>query len=178
MTTQPQTSPMTQTPPAHSAPKSKLHGAIGALLPFIGIILFLFHTVVQLAGGLESGWQKVMLGNAVTYLIGWAMLGGGIAHLFFGQRISKTIGFAHNEFQFEVGAADFSMGLVALLAMSYSTDYWWAIILVSSLYRVICGFGHIRSMIRDHNFATNNTLILIINFVVPTLLIVGYLSWI
>lgn len=158
--------------------KSKLHAVLGGLLPFIGLILFLVATVVQIAGGLETGWQQQMLGNGVTYLIGWAMLGAGIAHLFFGKHISRTIGFKADRYEFEVGAADFAMGVTALVVAGSTPESWWAIILASSIFRVLCGIGHIRSMMQDRNFAANNTTILFINFAVPVFLVVGYLAWI
>lgn len=160
------------------APRSKVHAVLGGLLPFIGLILFTVATVVQIAGGLETGWQQQMLGNGVTYLIGWAMLGAGIAHLFFGKHISKTIGFKADRYEFEVGAADFAMGVAALVVAGSAPESWWAIILASSIFRVICGIGHIRSMIQDRNFAANNTTILFVNFAVPVFLVVGYLVWI
>lgn len=159
-------------------PRPRLLGILGGLLPFIGLILFAIASIVQIAGGLDQGWQREMLSNGVTYLIGWAMLGGGIAHLFFGKHVSKTIGFKADRYEFEVGAADFAMGLVALLVANSNPEYWWAIILASSIYRVICGIGHIRSMIQDRNFAPNNTAILFINFAVPAFLVIGYQAWI
>lgn len=168
---------MTTTIITPTAPKSKGHTLIGGLLPFIGLILFAGATVVQVAGGLDHGWQQQMLANGVAYLIGWAMLGAGIAHLFFGKHISKTIGFKSDRYEFEVGGADFAMGLTALLVAGSAPQYWWAIILASSVYRVICGIGHIRSMIQDRNFTPNNTTILFVNFAVPVFLVAGYLAW-
>ncbi|MTD12376.1 hypothetical protein GIS00_00270 [Nakamurella sp. YIM 132087] len=163
--------------PIQSGPKSKVHALIGGLLPFIGLILFVGATVKQLAGGLGQGWQQEMLGNGVTYLIGTAMLGAGIAHLLFGKHISKTIGFKSDRYEFEVGAADFAMGLVALLVAGSAPEMWWPVILISSIFRVLCGVGHIRSMIQDRNFAPNNTLILFVNFAVPVFLVAAYLAW-
>jgi hypothetical protein len=171
--------PTTSTEPAASAAATarKPHIA-GALLPFIGVFLFAIATIKQVAEGLVPGWQTVMIANGVTYLVGWSLLGAGISHLFFGRRISSTIGFAPTEYQFEVGAADVAMGAAALMATSYGPDYWWAVILISSIFRVICGVGHIRSMIRDRNFAPNNTTILLVNFGVPAFLILSFLAWI
>lgn len=160
-----------------AAPTSKVHAVLGGLLPFIGLILFAVATAVQVAGGLETGWQQQMLSNAVAYLIGWAMLGAGIAHLFFGKHISRTIGFKADRYEFEVGAADLAMGVAALVVAGSSPESWWAIILASSIFRVVCGIGHIRSMIQDRNFTPNNTTILFVNFAVPAFLIIGYLTW-
>ncbi len=150
---------------------------VGGLLPFIGVFLFAIATIRQYAEGLLPGWQTAMIGNGVIYLVGWSLFGAGISHLFFGRRISTTIGFAPTEYQFEVGAADLAMGAAALMASSYGPDYWWAVILISSIFRVVCGIGHIRSMIRDRNFAPNNSTILLVNFGVPAFLILGFLTW-
>jgi hypothetical protein len=160
----------TQQQPAHR------HRLMG-VLPFIGVILFAAATIAQFAGGAGPDWGPVLVGNAVTYLIGWAMLGAGVSHLLFGRRISQSIGFQKSPYEIEVGYADLAMGIVALMAGAYSTDFTLAIILASSIYRVGCGLGHIRSMRREYNFAINNTAILAINFLVPAFLLFAYYSW-
>ncbi|POH72885.1 DUF6790 family protein [Arthrobacter glacialis] len=149
----------------------------GGILPLIGTILFVIVTVLQFAGGAGEDWGPQLVTNAVTYMIGWAGVGAGISHLFFSNKISKTIGFEKSPYQHEVGFADLSMGIVALMAASYSTEFALSVILVSSFYRFGCGIGHIRSMIKDHNFAINNTLILFTNFLVPAFLIFAYYNW-
>jgi hypothetical protein len=150
---------------------------VGGILPFIGVILFAIVTIQQFASNPGDHWGPTLVTNAVTYLIGWAMLGGGIAHVFFGRRVSKTIGFAKSPYELEVGFADIAFGAVALLAASYTLEFSLAIILASSIYRVGCGIGHIRSMIQDRNFAPNNTAILAVNFLVPAFVIFAYYAW-
>jgi hypothetical protein len=147
------------------------------VLPFIGVVLFVISAVPIFLGGLTGDWQHQLLLNAIIYMIGWAGVGAGISHIFFGNKISKSIGFEKSPYELEVGFADFSFGVVGLLAGSYSTDYWLAIILVSSLYRIGCGIGHIKQIIQSRNFAVNNTVILFLNFVVPIALLVAYFSW-
>ena len=70
-----------------------------------------------------------------------------------------------------------AMGIVALMAGSYDPDYWFAIILASSIYRAGCGIGHIRSIVKTGNFAINNTAILFQNFVVPAFLLAAWYAW-
>lgn len=147
------------------------------ILPFIGVILFLISLVPMFFGNYEGDLQKDILLNAVVYMIGWAGVGAGISHIFFGKQISKSIGFEKDPYELEVGFADLSFGIVALLAAHFSTDYWFAIILVSSLYRIGCGIGHIKQMIQTKNYAVNNTAILFTNFVVPAFLIIAYILW-
>jgi hypothetical protein len=150
---------------------------VGGLLPYIGVMLFLLATVEQFAKGTTDQWGRTLVANAVTYLIGYAMVGAGISHIFFGARISKTIGFAKSPYEMEVGFADLAMGAVALIAVNYPLEFSLPIILISSIFRVGCGVGHIRSMVQDRNFAINNTLILGVNFLVPAFLLVAYYAW-
>lgn len=150
---------------------------IGGLLPFLGVILFLAATIAQFATGAGDDWGPTLVGNAVTYLIGWAGVGAGVSHLFFGRRISGTIGFRPSPYELEVGFADLAMGVVALLAAGYGPEFSLAVILVNAIFRVGCGIGHVRSMVQDRNFAINNTAILFVNFVVPAFLLVAYRLW-
>jgi hypothetical protein len=151
--------------------------AAAGLLPLIGPILFVVATIHQFAGGAGEGWGPTLVQHGVFYLIGWSGFGAGIAHLAFGKKISRTIGFKNNEYEFEVGAADLAMGVGGLLAASFGPQYWFAIILVSAIFRIVCGVGHIRSMITERNFAVNNTLILFVNFVVPVFLLLAFHAW-
>lgn len=163
----------TPTPPA-TKPRRHL---IGGLLPFIGVLLFIVATSLQFAGGVRDDWGSVLVANAVVYMIGWAGIGAGISHIFFGGRISRTIGFDKSPYELEVGFADLAFGVAGVVAASFSTDYWLAVILMSSIYRVGCGFGHIRSIVRERNYAINNTAILFVNFVVPAFLVFAFFAW-
>lgn len=159
-----------------TAPPRRRH-LLGGLLPFIGVILFIVATVMQFAGGAGNDWGPTLVANAVVFMIGWAGIGAGISHIFFGNHISKTIGFDKSPYELEVGFADLAFGIAGVIAASFSTDYWFAVILASSIFRVGCGIGHIRSMVRDKNFAINNTAILFVNFVVPAFLLLAFFTW-
>jgi hypothetical protein len=147
------------------------------ILPFIGIILFIIASCPLLSGS-HPDWRHQLLINGITYMIGWAGIGTGISHVFFGNKISKSIGFEQNEFETEVGFISLSLGVVALLASNHSTQYWLALILVSSIYRIACGFLHVQQIIKHKNYAINNTVILVINFVVPAFLLLAYRAWV
>jgi len=103
-------------------------------------------------------------------------LGAGISHLFFGKTISASIGFEKSPFEFEVGFADLAMGITGLMAQGQNKEFWLAIIVTSSIFRVGCGIGHIRQIVREQNYAPNNTVVLFTNFVVPAFLVLAYLA--
>ena len=64
--------------PAMAADLGGGHGLIqwlgASYMLAMGVLLFVGATIVQVAGGLEPGWQQDTFRNAVAYLIGWAML--------------------------------------------------------------------------------------------------------
>jgi hypothetical protein len=68
-------------------------------------------------------------------------------------------------------------GLEALMCTGQPVAFALAVILISGIFRVGCGLGHIREMVRNHNFAVNNTRILFIDFVVPAFLLWAYFVW-
>jgi hypothetical protein len=166
--------------PATSAPepaRRRKPRLLLGLLPFIGVILFAVSAVQTVTGGRPADWQHQLALAAVVYLIGWAALGAGISHIFFGKAISRSIGFARSPFELEVGFANLGFGVAALMAGSFQKEYWLAIIVANSIFRVGCGVGHIKQIIMDRNFAINNTAILFLNLVVPAFLVFTYLAW-
>lgn len=148
------------------------------VLPFVGLILFVVFTTPIVFGDHTGNWGHQVLANGVQYMIGWAALGAGITHLFFGPGIARSIGWTPSPFQREVAFANLAFGVVGLLAANHSTDFWLAVIVSSGIYRVGCGYGHIREIIQQRNFAINNTVILFLNFVIPAFLTIGYFAWI
>jgi hypothetical protein len=167
---------MTQ-PTATDKPRKASNPMLG-VLPFIGVILFLCHIGYGLLTGATSDWPRGLVQYGVYYLIGWAAIGGGISHVFFGRKISASIGWDPSPFETEVGFANLGFGVAGVLALNYSSDFWWAVILANSVFRVLAGVGHIRSMVRDKDYSVNNTGILFLDFLVPAFLVVGYLSWV
>ena len=166
----------TNTPPTTTPPTNRRSRRLG-VLPFIGLILFTISAVPIL---LDPGddWQQQLLQNGVVFLIGWAGIGAGISHIFFAKKTAASIGWAPSPFEAEVGFADLAMGVAGVMAANQSTDFWLAVIVVSSIFRVGCGIGHIRQMIRQRDFAPNNTAVLAINFGVPLFLGLAYFAWV
>jgi hypothetical protein len=146
------------------------------ILPFIGVILFAVASI-PLLQDTPGNWQTQLLENGVVYLIGWAGIGAAVSHILFGRKTSASIGWAPSPFEAEVGFANLGMGVAGVMAAGQEPAFWLALIVVNAVFRVGCGIGHIRQMIRQRNFAPNNTSILLINFGVPAFLILGYMAW-
>lgn len=168
---------ITNSTPATEAPTANRHSRRLGILPFIGVILFTISAIPILADP-GDGWQQELLQDGVVFLIGWAGIGAGISHILFGRKTAASIGWAPSPFEAEVGFADLAMGVAGLMAANQSTDFWLAVIVISAIFRVGCGIGHIRQMISNRDFAPNNTAVLAVNFGVPAFLGLAYLAWV
>lgn len=139
------------------------------LLPFAGVILFVIAEIVGfvVTGGADALRWTTM--NAVLFLIGSSSVGNGIAHLFFGPVIARSIGWEPGPFQFEVGAANLGIGVAAIVAAAaFDTDAWLAPILAALIFLVLAGIGHIRAIVVERNLSINNEgPILVLDFVIP-----------
>lgn len=139
------------------------------LLPFAGVILFAIAEVIGFAvtGGADMLRWTTM--NAVLFLIGSSCVGNGLAHLFFGPAIARSIGWAPGPFQFEVGAANLGIGIAAIVAgAAFGADAWLAPILAALVFLFLAGAGHIREIARSRNLSINNAgPILFLDFLMP-----------
>lgn len=154
--------------PASAATSQKPPVVLG-LLPFAGVVLFLIAEVVGfvLTGG--DGFLRWTTMNAVLFLIGSSCVGNGIAHLFFGPVIARSIGWQPGPFQFEVGAANLGIGIAAIVAgAAFEPDAWLAPILAAAIFLFLAGAGHIRQIATARNLSINNAgPILFLDFLMP-----------
>jgi uncharacterized protein DUF6790 len=170
-------SPATVRPAEDARPRRGTSSPLLGVLPFIGVILFVIDAGRVLFFDHGGDWRHTLFQSAVVYMIGWAGIGAGISHIMFGRHTAKSIGWEQSPFEYEVGLVGLATGVAALMSTGQPVAFALAVILISGIFRVGCGLGHIREMIRNHNFAVNNTRILFIDFVVPAFLLWAYFAW-
>lgn len=155
------------------APPNRLVG----LLPFAGVVLFVIAEIVTIAVVGTDDLLYNTTQNAVLFLIGSSGIGNGIAHLFFGPVIARSIGWTPGPFQFEVGAANLAIGLAGVSGAFFGPEFWLAVIIVDLVFLVLAGLGHIREIVKNHNLAVNNAgPILVLDFLMP-LVTLGLWLW-
>jgi uncharacterized protein DUF6790 len=145
--------------------------------------LFIIACVLGLVGAdppgdsTGSGLAESLLLWTLYLSIGWAGVGAGLSHTVFAKSTAKSIGWETNNFQYEIGFADFSTGVAAIYAVHVgSPTAWAAVAIAGGLFRVLAGINHIRGIIRDKNYAPGNSLILIANFGPPIVMLITLLS--
>jgi hypothetical protein len=150
-----------------------------ALSPFVGVISFAIAEIVWLASGDDTDWRRILVMNAVTYLIGAQAFAAGVGHMFYGPPIARSIGWQPSPFQWEVGGANLGIGIAGVMAGSFGTEYWLAVIVMGLTFLWVAGIGHIRQIVKERNLAINNAgPILFLDFLAPAFCLVVWLLWI
>ena len=116
-------------------------------------------------GGANPGLDERLLLWTIYLSFGWSGIGAGLSHTVFARSTARGIGWETNGFQYEIGFADFATGLGALYAVhSGSAGALVAISIAAGVFRILAGINHIRGIVKDHNLAPGNSLILLVNF--------------
>ena len=116
-------------------------------------------------------WLLLSIGIAYT----WA----GFFHIFFPHIAASSIGWQVSPFQFEIGVADASIGIVAIISFWRSLNFRGAVVGYISLFSIGVAIGHFREAIFAGNTSTNNFgLLLIITLLhavlLPTLYVLAH----
>lgn len=153
---------------------TKLLKFVGSNILIVGITGFVISIAIRLIfdGGAS---QRDVLVDVLTFLVGVNGIIAGSGHLFSGPQVAEAIGWKPSPFQWEVGLADVSYGVLGVMAGSYGRGFWLATIIAFSIFMLGAAVGHVRQMIVAHNFAPGNAGIYFwFDIIVPIALIVLY----
>jgi hypothetical protein len=159
-----------------SAPATSGWLRLVALVPYVPLIGFVIDLGIRLIGGVDD-WKQTALDAGVLWFIGIGGIMLGSGHLFNPRPVAESIGWAPSPFQWEVGLASVSYGVLGVTASAFDRDYTLAAIIAYSVFMLGCAVGHIRSMVRDRNFSPGNAgYIFWYDVLVPLLLIGLYIA--
>jgi len=80
-----------------------------------------------------------------------------VFHLAFPAQTSASIGWAPSPYEWEVGIADLSMGILGVLCIWLRGDFWLATVIANCIWFLGDAAGHIRQMLEYHDYAPNNS---------------------
>ncbi|MCV3739439.1 hypothetical protein OCK02_25185 [Rhizobium sp. TRM96647] len=105
--------------------------------------------------------------------VGAEMIWGGFFHVFLPQVAAAQIGWQVSPFQFEIGVADLSIGVVAVLSFWRSLSFKAAVVLYLVLFNIGVAIGHVREAVVNANFSPDNFGLLLL----LTIIKVPLLAW-
>ncbi len=102
--------------------------------------------------------------NWLLYFCGFAFLSASVMHSIFAKKISKTIGWVTNGFQYEIAAVSLGLGIACFYALYNGQVAQIAIGIPIIAFLFFAGINHLKEIVFNRNFSPNNTLILIWDF--------------
>ena len=121
----------------------------------------------------------IFLSTYLLYGVGIAQILNFVMHSFFGDYAAKTIGWAQSPFQLELAFYSLGVGIAAIIVHGKRAGLPGKLAVVAAV--TVFGYGaaggHVYQMIVHHDYAANNTgLLLIMDIVISTLGVV-FVIW-
>lgn len=94
-------------------------------------------------------------------------------HTFMPERASASIGWAMSPFEYEVGMADLTVGVLGVLCLWFRGNFWLATAIANTVWLLGDAVGHIRQVAVANNHAPNNSGIFLYLEIAIPLVILG-----
>jgi hypothetical protein len=78
------------------------------------------------------------------------------AHVFRPIQTSASIGWQTSPYEYEVGMADMTIGVLGILCLFWRGEFWLATAIANALWMLGDAVGHIRQTVEYNNHAANN----------------------
>lgn len=119
--------------------------------------------------------KAAIAGTYLLYLlfiyVGLMGLLTAYAHVFRPVETSASIGWSTSPYEYEVGMADLTVGVLGILCLKFRADFWLATAIAIAVWLLGDAVGHIRQMTFNNNHASNNSGIFLITEIVMPLVI-------
>jgi hypothetical protein len=95
------------------------------------------------------------------------------AHVFRPVQTSASIGWSTSPYEYEVGMADLTVGVLGVLCFWLRGNFWLATAIANAVWLLGDAVGHIREMALHNNHAENNSgIFLIVEIVMPLVILI------
>ena len=129
---------------------------IGFFLRNLPVLLFVVAVALAMVTRGHGTIVERLLAWTLLLPIGVTGLWAGTAHVFFPATAAAHIGWQVSPFQFEVGMADFAIGVTACIAFWQNLAFKAAAVSAASIFLLGDAIGHVRQMMVAGNFAPGN----------------------
>ena len=107
-------------------------------------------------GHAEGGFADQLLGWLLILSLGAQGVYTFVVHVFFPAWSAEHIGWAVSPFQYEVGIADLTVGVLGVLAFWGNFSFRLAAVIAGVVWYWGDAIGHVRQMIVAHNYEPGN----------------------
>jgi hypothetical protein len=153
----------------------------GFILPGTFVMAWIFALTGSAAPGAVVGEATdVSYIRWLLYFAGYVFIASSVMHSVFAKKMAASIGWKTNGFQYEIAAVSLGLGLGCLYAAYHGLEAWVAISLPVISFLFLAGLNHLKEIIKEKNYAPNNTMILVWDFGLPislAILLSGMVKW-
>lgn len=129
---------------------------ISFILFLIAIIATVIHFIYKKEWNSDKGLE-IFLSYFLFFVVGLMGILAAYAHIFMGPEIAKSIGWAAGSpFQYEMGIANLSYGVLGVLSYWIRGRFWDATIIGWSVLLLGCFIGHVINYYTEGNTAPYN----------------------
>lgn len=137
----------------------------GWLLPLLFVVAWIYALSGSTAPGAAAGDTKIISDlRWLLYFAGFVFIFSSVMHSVFAKNTAKSIGWKTNGFQYELASVSLGLGLGCFYAINHGLQALTAISIPIISFLFLAGANHVKEMVREKNYAPNNTLILIWDF--------------
>src|SRR5277367_2028643 len=127
----------------------------------IFVVLAVVAASIHLAFSSRSQSSRARIaGTYLLYLLFvYVGLMGGLtayAHVFRPVQTSASIGWSPSPYEYEVGMADLTVGVLGILCVWIRGNFWLATAIANAVWLLGDAVGHIREMVLNNNHSPNN----------------------
>lgn len=134
------------------------------VLPLLFVVAWVSALTSTAPGAVAGEATNVSYLRWLIYFAGFALLFSSIMHSVFAKKIAASIGWKTNGFQYELAAFSLGAGVACMYAVYHSVEALITAAIPVGIFLLLAGLNHVREIIRDKNYAPNNTLILVWDF--------------
>lgn len=158
--------------------KQSVGALIGAfILPIMFVVAWAsaLLSTSSAPGALMGEPTNVLYLRWIVYYTGIVLLISSAMHSAFAKSTAASIGWKTNGFQYELSFFSLGAGLAALYATYHSIDALVTISIAVSVFLLLAGANHVKEIVKEKNYAPNNTLILVWDFgIAASLAVLAY----
>ena len=144
-------------------------------------VIFTLIAVVGASVHLAFSPRRRSSGAAITgtyllyllfFYVGLMGLLTAYAHVFRPVETSASIGWSTSPYEYEVGMADLTVGVLGVLCLKFRGNFWLATAIANAVWLLGDAVGHVRHMVLENNHAANNSgIFLITEFIMPLVIL-------
>jgi hypothetical protein len=146
---------------------------------FILVFFLLSLIVAGIALAVSKRLRGSRLGIVSTILLSLLVIQVGLmglltayAHVFRPIQTSASIGWQTSPYEYEVGMADLTVGVLGVLCLFFRDNFWLATAVANAVWMWGDAIGHVRQMVDYNNHAANNAgLFLYAEFLTPLIIL-------